>query len=461
MECMAKLGGPILFASTAHAGQINPLLSIAGELSRRGVPDLWFASTDNRRAEVERTAFGSPIHFVSCGINDRTKELVDDPAVYESVAEQGPMSTSSFLLAMRWMLDPDRTMVEYQEMLAHIDRVQPYLMVIDVSTISALDAAITRRIPFVLSVPFTPSALFMKRLPWDYPAPGSGLPRQMSAGQKLANLWYQLRIHTVLLTRFPFFSFALRRKTMGIANPFGSLARYSDAATAIFCYSIFGLEYPFPVPRHLHFLGAMVPSPAPATQDCKNDVSRWLDRHPSVIYVCLGTLAQLSEVQIITLITAFKRLTPNHHILWKLPDAQQALLPPRDLLPTNIRIEHWIPSQLGVLAHPNVRVFLTHGGGNGFHEGIYFGKPLLVMPFWLDCFDFAVRAVDSGVGLALDRPPAFTADEVAMKLEHLLNVSRFHERAGYWGEQLRKAGGVYRAADLVWAMLDSVNPSLG
>jgi polyene glycosyltransferase len=29
------------------------------------------------------------------------------------------------------------------------------------------------------------------------------------------------------------------------------------------------------------------------------------------------------------------------------------------------------------------------------------------MPFWLDCFDFAVRAIDSGVGLALDRPPAF------------------------------------------------------
>jgi len=26
-----------------------------------------------------------------------------------------------------------------------------------------------------------------------------------------------------------------------------------------------------------------------------------------------------------------------------------------------------------------VRVFLTHGGSNGFHEGIYFGKPLLVL----------------------------------------------------------------------------------
>jgi polyene glycosyltransferase len=46
-----------------------------------------------------------------------------------------------------------------------------------------------------------------------------------------------------------------------------------------------------------------------------------------------------------------------------------------------------------------VRIFVTHGGGNGFHEGIYFEKPLLVMPFWLACFYFAVRAVDGGVGL--------------------------------------------------------------
>src|SRR4029077_15385716 len=165
-------------------------------------------------------------------------------------------------------------------------------------------------------------------------------------------------LQSVMVTRFPFFSFASRRMAMGIANPFGSFARYSNAATAIFCYSVFGLEYPFPVPRHLHLLGAMVPSNLPATQDTNDELSRWLDSHPSVIYVGLGTLVRLSHIQMTALISAFKRLGPNHHILWKLPDSQRALLPPRELLPTNLRIEHWIPSQLGVLAHPNVRGFL-------------------------------------------------------------------------------------------------------
>jgi len=83
------------------------------------------------------------------------------------------------------------------------------------------------------------------------------------------------------------------------------------------------------------------------------------------------------------------------------------------------------------------------------------------MPFWLDCFDFAVRAIDSGVGLALDRPPAFSADEVALKLARLLTESCFRERAQYWGEQLRKSGGVSRAADLIITMLDRVSTRSG
>jgi polyene glycosyltransferase len=437
-----------LFASTAHAGQINPLLSIAGELSERAVLGLWFASTDDRRADIEASSMKTLVRFVSYGTADLTKELIRDPAIYAAIT-RGPLTTGSFLATLRWLFDARRLAVEYRRMLAHIDCVQPRLMVIDLSATSTLDAAMARRIPFILSVPCTPSALFMGRLPWDYPSLGSGLPRQMDAKQRLANLWYQARLRIVQVTRFPFFSFAARRIAMGIANPTGSLARYSDAATAIFCYSVFGLEYPFPAPSHLYLLGAMVPSALSATQDGEDELSRWLHSHRSVIYVSLGTLVRLSRAQITALVNAFGRLAPNHYVLWKLPDSQWALLPPGESLPINLRIVHWVPSQLGVLAHPNVRVFLTHGGGNGFHEGIYFGKPLLVMPFWLDCFDFAVRAIDSGVGLALDCPPAFTADEVAAKLGRLLSDSGFHERARYWGEQLRKAGGVSRAADLI------------
>jgi polyene glycosyltransferase len=178
---------------------------------------------------------------------------------------------------------------EYKRMLEHIDRIRPSLMVVDISTIRAIDAAMTRRIPFILSVPCAPSGLLINRLPWDYPLPGSGLPRRMNAGQKVANLWYRLRLLAVMFTRFPFFSLAKQRMAIGIDNPFASIERYIDAAEAIFCYSVFGLEYQFRVPRHLHLLGAMAPNESPEAQQNTDDLSRWLDTHPSVIYVGLGT----------------------------------------------------------------------------------------------------------------------------------------------------------------------------
>jgi len=56
---------------------------------------------------------------------------------------------------------------------------------------------------------------------------------------------------------------------------------------------------------------------------------------------------------------------------------------------------------------------------------------------------------------------SFTADELAAKLKRLLAESSFHERTLYWGEQLRKAGGVSRAADLILTILDRVSPWLG
>ena len=89
-------------------------------------------------------------------------------------------------------------------------------------------------------------------------------------------------------------------------------------------------------------------------------------------------------------------------------------------LPAHIRVEEWIPSQLAVLDHPQVRAFVCHGGANGFHEGVHFGQPMLVTPFWLDCYDIAARAVDAGVGLTLDRPPRIDPDEIAGKLHRLL-----------------------------------------
>jgi polyene glycosyltransferase len=207
------------------------------------------------------------------------------------------------------------------------------------------------------------------------------------------------------------------------------------------------MDYPFTMPDTMHLVGAMVP-PLPQAPDDR-DLTDWLNAQDSVIFMGLGTLTRLTREQVGTLVEVARRLEGSHQILWKLPTSQQEFLPPRDELPGNLRIETWVSSQMDVLAHPNVKVFFTHAGGNGFHEGLYFGKPLVVRPLWIDCYDQAIRGQDSGVSLTLDRPQTIDPDDVIDKLTRVLDNSSYRERAEHFGALQREAGGRVAAADLI------------
>lgn len=435
---------PVLFASPAHPGQINPLLALAGELSRRGTPGLWFASEEGAKAAVEAVASNSPVRFLSTGA---TQLQVDD-ALYAAMTS-GPRTTDGIVALGRVVRDPAITEQVFHATVEQVERIRPGLMVIDVLNVGALDAALATETPFVVSVPFPISGAYLSRLPWGYPTPTSGLPRRLGVAGKLANLAFRTRLQGALaMALVP--RLARQRRAKGLANPLADPERYCAAARAVLAYSVFGLEYPFPVPPHVHLVGALVGGGADSAADPqrpRDELMGWLDQHESVVYVGLGTIARLTAAQLRALLEAFTGLGPRHHVLWKLSDDQRALLP--ETLPPHIRVENWIPSQLEVLAHPHTRAFVSHGGANGFHEGVYFGQPMLLLPFWLDCYDIAVRGVDAGVGLTLDRPPRIEADEVAAKLHRLLTDGTFRERSRYWGERLRQAGGVTRAADLV------------
>ncbi|MFI7549299.1 glycosyltransferase [Micromonospora sediminimaris] len=431
---------PIMFASPSHPGQLNPLLTIAAEMSRRGEPDLWFSVDVDARHRVEAAALGSPLRYLP----GADVPVRIEGELYAAMAG-GRRTTAGLAALARAVRTADGTAQVYRRSLDHIERVDPRLMVIDVMNLGALDAATAAGVPYVLSVPYPISAAYLSRLPWDYPTPTSGLPRRLTGAQRLTNVLFRARLHMALLRALA--GPTWRRRARGLANASGDPAEYAAAAVAVFGYTVFGLEYPFPAPDHLHLLGAMVPEETTTPERPCDELTDWLDQQTSVVYVCLGTLASLSAAQLDAFAEALGRIGPEHQVLWKLPPQQRcALTRP---LPANIRVEEWVPSQLAVLAHPRVRAFVCHGGANGFHEGIHFGQPMLITPFWLDCYDVAARAVDAGVGLALDEPPRVDPDEITGKLRRLLSEDGFRQRSCYWSEQSRKAGGAGRAADLL------------
>lgn len=205
------------------------------------------------------------------------------------------------------------------------------------------------------------------------------------------------------------------------------------------------MDYPFPVPDWLRPVGPMIPPLPQAAPDPA--LTAWLDAHESVVYQAFGTLIRFTREQIGALVEVARRLDGRHHVLWKLPTAQQHLLPAT--LPPNLRVESWLPSQLDVLAHPHVRLFFNHAGSNSFHEALYFGKPQVLWPLFVDCYDEAVRGEDHGFALRLDRTDTVTADDATDKLERVLTDPSYRDSADRFAALMRAAGGRRAAADLL------------
>ncbi|ARZ72154.1 glycosyltransferase [Streptomyces sp. HU2014] len=446
---------PILFVSLPESGLLNPMLVLAAELSRQGVEDLWFATDEPRRDEVKKIAEGgSPVEFASLG--DVIPELSavtwgDD--IYRKVTQSSRFKAHRAVIQHTYR--PDLQAVKFRRLEAVVDEVRPALMVIESISSFAIELAVARKIPYVLSVPFLPSNVLTAHTPFgkgytpsSFPVPHSGLPARMTLAQRVDNELFKLRTLGMFLNPKMGKVFAedtRRRKELDLP-PLSQMARI-DNAEMVLCNSIAELDYPFDIPEKLRLVGAMVP-PLPEAAD-DEDLSRWLDAQPSVVYVGFGTITRLTRGQVANMVEVTRRLHGRHQVLWKLPKEQQHLLPPKEKLPANLRIESWVPSQLDVLAHPNVKVFFTHGGGNGFNEGVYFGKPLVVRPLWVDCFDQAVRGRDFGISLTLDRPQDLAVGDALDKLERVLNTPSFRENAERLGALQRAAGGRTTAADLI------------
>jgi polyene glycosyltransferase len=453
---MHSTARPILFVSSSGSGVLNPMLVLAGELARRGVPDLWFATDETRRAEVAAIGGRSAVAFASLG--DETPELSPtswDDATYDQITQR---STWKALRATALhTLEPSLRTDKHLRLDAIVDRVRPALMVVDKVSPFAARLAIARGIPYVVAGPFMPSNMLYPQVPKGFPVPNSGFGLTMTRAERVANRLFPLR--TIGLLRHPrivraLARFVRARGRLGVPAKAGRPTAIADHAELILCHTTPGVDYPIPVPVKLRTVGAMIP-PLPEAPGADPDLSGWLDANDSIVYIGLGTITRLTAEHVATLVDTARGLH-DHHVLWKLPEAQHALLPPADRLPPNLRIESWLPSQLDVLAHPNVKVFVNHAGGGSFHEGLFFGKPMVLHPLWVDCHDQAVRGADAGVSATIAAGESLELDEVVHTIRRVLTEDSFRERAEHFRRRQLDAGGRHAAADAILAL-----PALG
>ena len=114
------------------------------------------------------------------------------------------------------------------------------------------------------------------------------------------------------------------------------------------------------------------------------------------------------------ILRSFSKL--KQKVLWKWEDE---VLPGK---PKNVKIGKWLP-QNDILAHPNVRLFISHCGKGSVTESKYHGVPILALPLFSEQGVNAKQIVDEGWAVELSYD-SLTEDSFDKALnEILLNPS--------------------------------------
>ena len=153
-------------------------------------------------------------------------------------------------------------------------------------------------------------------------------------------------------------------------------------------------------------------------QKLPDDLQKFLDNSKEgVIYFSLGSNVKsvfLPEQKREAILNAFSKLKVK--VLWKW---EEDVLPGQ---PPNVRLGKWLPQQ-DILAHPNVKLFITHGGLLSTIETIYHGVPVLAIPIAGDQKLNAERIVNQGFGLKL-RFADLTEELLLQTINELLTNSK-------------------------------------
>nr|AEW43123.1 UDP-glycosyltransferase UGT40D1 [Helicoverpa armigera] len=140
-----------------------------------------------------------------------------------------------------------------------------------------------------------------------------------------------------------------------------------------------------------------------------------------VIYFSMGSnlkSADMPDELKASLVEMFGSLP--YTVLWKFEE----VLPN---LPSNIHILKWAPQQ-SILAHPNLRVFITHGGLLSTTETVHFGVPIIGIPVFADQFINVHRAEIRGFAKRVDLSYTM-AGELKKAILEVVTDKRYAEKA--------------------------------
>ncbi|XP_008510337.1 UDP-glucuronosyltransferase 3A1-like [Equus przewalskii] len=190
-----------------------------------------------------------------------------------------------------------------------------------------------------------------------------------------------------------------------------------------FVNSDFAFDFARPLLPNTVYVGGLMAKPVKAVpQEFENFIAKFGDS--GFVLVALGSMISGSSSQefLKEMNTAFAHLPQG--VLWRCKPSHW----PKDIkLAANVKIVDWLP-QSDLLAHPHIRLFVTHGGINSIMEAIQHGVPMVGIPVFGDQPEnlFRVEAKNFGVSIQLKQ---IKAETLSLKMKQVIEDKRYKSAA--------------------------------
>ncbi|WP_066254416.1 macrolide family glycosyltransferase [Neobacillus drentensis] len=189
--------------------------------------------------------------------------------------------------------------------------------------------------------------------------------------------------------------------------------------------------------------------PAITTRSDQENFDLTAIRKKRPLYISLGTVFNHAIDFYKLCFEAFGNT--NHTVVMSIGEKTQ--LSDLGEIPKNFIVKNYLP-QTEVLKY--TKLFITHGGMNSTHEGLYYGVPLIVIPQSADQPIIAEQVAKIGAGITLTMQD-LTVNQLREAADHVLNDSSFQLAVSNIKESFQKSGGYQQAVEEIFKFLSHNN----
>lgn len=407
----------VVILSPPFYSHLNPLLSLARAWKRAGADVLVACSTPfEPRIRAAGLRFAPLVinRNANTGVAQQTDQAPSEAerlAAFFRATREGPIATLMLQSRHRqldMLTDPEGLREDIAQ-LAGQER--PDLFVVDQLSYAASLALYCLRLPFITFCPghptYIPRGDQLFGVPYAWPREFRVPARDLQSLRAVARQTEQ---------QFTAIFNAVIRAYDPHLPPIPSAFRFASSRAIVFNYPDFGRLHQEDDGVQKVFMGyAFEPQPLPPEWE-----ARLAQAGPGApkILITLGTFLSARDDVLARCVRGVKRAYPRSIVVVsagasadKLASCWQG---------QGVLVETFVP-QRGLL--PHVDLVIHHGGCNSFTEALFYGKPMLILPFSSDQFSIGYDAQVEGLAECLD-PNQFERDELVAEMARMLSAER-------------------------------------